>query len=192
MEDIQIDGMKPANLRQQMKTLSDSGKIRRYEKGIYYIPQKTYFQCASAPNAEIVAQYKYISRNGTISGYYSGHTFANRIGISEQVPMKREIVSNHVAAIVKEVTIGKQTFILRRSKVFITQENAPILQLLDLLKNLGDYLDGDYHTAREKITNYIFANKITKEEIDRYIRNYPDSTFRYYYEMRLDNVFTQK
>lgn len=39
--DIEIDGMSEVNLRQQFKVLADSGKLIRYEKGIYYIPKKT-------------------------------------------------------------------------------------------------------------------------------------------------------
>lgn len=186
--DIHIEGMNRPNFCQQLKTLTDNGKLVRYEKGIYYIPKQTRFRSSSGPNPETVAKYKYISRGGKTSGYYSGNTFANLIGISMQVPMKKEIVSNNIAAIVREVPIGKQTFIVRRTNVPITDENVRVLQLLELLKNLDTYLDDDYDEAREKIKNYTLANHITRNEIDKYIRKYPDSTFRYYYEMRLDNV----
>ena len=186
--DIHIEGMNRPNFCQQLKTLTDNGKLVRYEKGIYYIPKQTRFCSSSGPNPETVAKYKYISRGGKTSGYYSGNTFANLIGISMQVPMKKEIVSNNIAAIVREVPIGKQTFIVRRTNVPITDENVRVLQLLELLKNLDTYLDDDYDEAREKIKNYTLANHITRNEIDKYIRKYPDSTFRYYYEMRLDNV----
>ena len=175
LDDIHIEGMKRDNFRQQIKTLADTGKIVRYEKGIYYIPKQTRFSSSSAPSPET-------------DGYYSGSTFANILGLSMQVPMKKEIVSNNIAAIVREVLIGKQSFIVRRTNVPISADNVKVLQLLELLKNLDSYLDSDYDEAREKIKNYSLANRITREEIDRYIRRYPDSTFRYYYEMRLDHV----
>ena len=105
-----------------------------------------------------------------------------------QVPMKKEIVSNNIAAIVREVAIGSQLFIVRKTNIPISGDNVKVLQLLELLKNLDSYLDSDYDEAREKIKNYSLSNHITKENIDRYIRRYPDSTFRYYYEMRLDHV----
>lgn len=187
-EDIQLEGMNRSNFIQQLKTLTDNGKLVRYEKGIYYIPRKTRFASSTGPSAETVAKYKYISRHGKTNGYYSGSTFANLIGLSLQVPMKKEIVSNNSAAIVKEISIGKQFFIVRRSKVPVTDENVRILQLLELLKNLDAYLDEDYESAREKIRAYIQANRITKSDVDQYIRLFPDSTFRYYYEMRLDHV----
>lgn len=190
LEDINIEGMSRPNFRQQIKTLTDNGKIARYDKGIYYIPKNTRFRSASGPSPETVARYKYISRLGRTDGYYSGNTFANLIGISMQVPMKKEIVSNNIAAIVREIPIGRQTFIVRRTNVPITEENVHTLQLLELLKNLDTYLDDGYDEAREKIKKYALSNHITKAEIDRYIRRYPDSTFRYYYEMRLENVLT--
>ena len=187
-EDIHIEGMNRPNFIQQLKTLTDNGKIVRYEKGIYYIPKETRFGRAIGPSPETIAQYKYISRMGKTDGYYSGGTFANLIGISLQVPMKKEIVSNNIAAIVREVLIGKQTFIVRRTNVPISAENVHVLQLLELLKNLDSYMDGDYNETREKIEKYTLANSIQKADIDQYIRYYPDSTFRFYYEMRLDDV----
>ena len=104
--------------------------------------------------------------------------------------MKKEIVSNNMAAIVREITIGRQTFIVRRTNVPISEDNVKTLQLLELLKNLDAYLDSDYDEAREKIKSYCLANNITKAAIDKYIREYPDSTFRNYYEMRLYDVLT--
>ena len=189
-DDIHIDGVNRPNLIQQLKTLSDNGKIIRIEKGIYYMPSKTRFGSSAGPAPETIARYKYISRNGKTDGYYSGNTFANMIGLSTQVPMKKEIVSNNVAAIVKHILIGQQAFVLRKSNVPITNENVRTLQLLELLKNLDDHIDIDRNEAREKLTYFIDKNQITKKGVDQYIREYPDSTFRYYYEMRLDDVLT--
>ena len=180
--------MRRDNFRQQIKTLADAEKIVRYEKGIYYIPKHARFSSSVGPSPETVAKYKYISRGGKTDGYYSGSTFANLIGISMQVPMNKEIVSNNIAAIVREVSIGSQSFIVRKTNVPISSENVKVLQLLELLKNLDSYLDSDYGEAREKIQNYSLSNHIFRDDIDRYIRRYPDSTFRYYYEMRLDHV----
>ena len=69
-----------------------------------------------------------------------------------------------------------------------SNDNAKILQILDLLKNLDRYLDCSYDEARKKIKKHSLANHITRESIDKYIRNFPDSTFRFYYEMQLDKL----
>lgn len=187
-EDITLEGMKKANLNQQLKGLADKGLIRRFDKGVYFIPRSTRLSAAAGPSADEVAREKYVKRGDTFLGYYSGATFANQLGISLQVPAKVEIVSNKMSAIVREISIGKRVFIVRSARVSVTNENACVLQLLDLLKDLDFYLDGDYEIVKEKVSAYVVANKITREAIDRYIRAFPDSTFRNYYEMELDHV----
>ena len=174
LDDIHIEGMRRDNFRQQIKTLEDAGKIVRYEKGIYYIPKKTRFSSSAGPTPETVARYKYISRGGRTDGYYSGSTFANIIGLSLQVPMKKEIVSNNIAAIVREVLIGKQAFIVRKTNVPISEENVKVLQLLELLKNLDSYLDSDYDEAREKLKNFIFSSDrhhLLEKQLQKTIKN---------------------
>jgi hypothetical protein len=65
------------------------------------------------------------------------------------------------------------------------------LQLLELLKNIDAYLDDDYNIAREKIKTYIKIHNISRTDIDKYIRKYPVNIYKSYYELRLDDVFTQ-
>lgn len=60
--------------------------------------------------------------------------------------------------------------------------------MLDLLKNLDLYLDSDYGDAQEKFKRYIQIHKITRADVDRYIREYPVNVFKFYYELRLDDV----
>ena len=50
------------------------------------------------------------------------------------------------------------------------------------------YLDYSYVEAREKFAEYISIHGITRSNVDLYIRKYPMSTFKYYYELELDHV----
>ncbi len=104
--------------------------------------------------------------------------------------MKKEIVTNNTAAIVREVSIGRQKFIIRRTNVPISEKNVKTLQFLELLKILDSYLDDNNDEVRGIIRNYCMANSITRESIDKHIRSYPDSTIRNYYEMRLYDILT--
>lgn len=186
--DIEIEGITRSAVNQQLKKLCDEKKLEKYENGVYYLPKKTRLKSASCVNADMVARYKYISRKGKVDGFYSGNSFANQIGISTQVPAKPEIVSNHMAAKVREVMIGNRAFIIRRPVVPVTKENVYVLQLLDLLKNLDTYLDCGYDTARERISLYVSLHNITRVDVDLYIREFPVNIFKYYYEMRLNDV----
>lgn len=188
VSDIKIPGMSEVNLRQQFKVLTDLGKLMRYEHGIYYIPKKTRLNGAGGPAADTVAYYKYISRGNGVEGYYAGHTFANQIGLSAQVPRKVEIVSNNIAAKRREVSIGKRTYIVRKAGIPVTEENYKVLQLLDLLKNLNDYIDDDNDHIAERLVGYVRRCALKRADIDKYISYYPDSAYRHFYEMRLEYV----
>lgn len=40
LADLQIDGMTRTNVRQQVKKLADTGKVRRFDNGIYFCPKR--------------------------------------------------------------------------------------------------------------------------------------------------------
>ena len=186
--DIQIKGIAQDNIRQKFKKLTDNELIRRYEKGIYYIPKKTKLKSSAGLSAETVARYKYIERRGKILGYYSGNTLANQMGISMQVPLKEEIVSNNMSAITREINIGNRSFIIRKSNIEINESNYKVLQLLDLLKDLETYMD-DAEYTRLLLTKYVQNNNITRQKVDEYIDFFPVKIYKNIYKMRLDNVF---
>ena len=192
LSDICIEGMNRPNLYQQIKTLTDNGKICRYQQGIYYLPKVTRYGFMAVPSAETIATYKYVARRGRVLGFYSGFTFANMIGISTQVPRIMEIVTNNIKAVVREIPIGGLRFIVRSSKIIISEANVNVLRLLDLLKHFDRYLDSSYDEAKERIKSYIFQTKICQRDIDQYISNFPDSTFRFYHQLGLDDVFTSR
>ena len=186
--DIEVKNISKSALSQQLRKLCAEGKVVKYDDGIYYLPKKSRLNGVVGINADMVARYKYISRNGEVNGFYSGNVFANQIGISTQVPNKVEIVSNNIAASIREIPIGKRKFIVRKANVPITENNVYVLQMLELLKNLDTYLDTDYEDAREKFKAFVEMHNISKEDVDQYIRKYPANIFRYYYELGLENV----
>ena len=49
--------------RQQFKQLTDEGKLKRYENGVYYIPKKSRLGTEMAILPDDVIECKYISRN---------------------------------------------------------------------------------------------------------------------------------
>lgn len=186
LSEVSIPNIKPNNLRQQFKKLSDSGKIKRYDDGVYFIPAASRLKKGSTLSPSIVAQYKYIRRNDDeIEGYYSGYTFANQLGISTQVPQTLEIVSNNTSKNCREVYIQKQRIILRKASTTITKENYLSLQLLDLLKNIDDYNDGSVEDVGGIIRDYMGRNGLSTKMMEQYMDQYPDKVFRAIYQMRL-------
>ena len=189
--DIDLPNINNNHLRQLFKSLCDSDKIKRYDTGIYYIPTTSRLKGECSLPPEVVARYKYITRNGNIAGYYSGYTFANQLGITTQVPYALEIVSNNSGGKYREITLKNQRLILRKPKFEVTKENYLILQFLDLLKDIDMYADDMNENCRQTLISYMQKANITKPKIDKYISVYPDKIYKFIYEMGLYDVLTQ-
>lgn len=186
--DLERGNITKSALNQQLKKLCDKGLLMKYDMGVYYIPKMTLLHSVVGPNADMVARYRFISKGNNIDGFYSGNSFANQIGITTQIPRIVEIVSNNTNSSNREVKIGNRRFYVRKSIVEITRENVYVLQMLELLKNLDAYLEYSYEEAKGKFAEYIAIHDIKRRDVDCYIRKYPISTFKYYYELELDHV----
>lgn len=178
-----------ANLRQMFKALCDSGKIKRFDTGIYYVPKASILKNGVPLAADEVAVAKYIVRKGKVEGFYSGYTFANQLGISTQVPYVKEIVSNNASTRVKEVNVRNKRIILRRARTEITNENYVVLQFLELLKDLEQYYDISFEAVCERLKKYVRNENIKKVDVDKYIGYFPDKIYKNIYRTALYNVF---
>ena len=183
--DIEIDGLNSNTLRQQIKTLTDTGYLLNYTTGIYC------FKYEGDPNIDNkkIIESKYIFRNNKRFGYYSGLTFLNILGISYQVPHIQEIVSNNTKAIVKNITIANNKYILRKPRVVVNDSNAFILPYLEALINIDDYDDNDIDTSNMILKRYASKFKITKEQANKYIDYFPLKIYKTIYNRGEKNVF---
>ena len=82
--DLPMEGVTKSALNQQLMTLCKSGKLAKYDKGIYYLPKKSLLHSTVGPNADMVARCRFVVRKGEIVGYYTGNAFANQIGIQHR------------------------------------------------------------------------------------------------------------
>ncbi|MCQ2240236.1 DUF6088 family protein [Treponema sp.] len=166
-EDIKVSSSIDS-LRHQVSRLVREGKLAKHGNGTFFIPKKSILGLAPVISTESVAVSKYIKHGNNIIGYYSGYTFANQIGISLQVPMVKEIITNESSAIVRTVKLNKRNFQIRRPKVAVDNSNYKILQLLSLLENYTKYIDHEVEDADEKVKNYAKSNNITRDDLYRY------------------------
>lgn len=172
IEDITLSNTR-TDLLQKLKALCDTGKIKIFSNGVYYIPKESMLKNGRALSPTTVITHKYIKRSGKIIGYYASHTLANQIGITTQVPYVTEIVTNNTATECRKETLCGQEFIIRKARCPITNNNYYILQLLDLLNDLDKYTDKPHNEVYGVIRKYLKAYHITKEEITQYIGTYP-------------------
>ena len=180
--------MTEENLRYHLKKLTNSGSICRFEPGVYYFPKTDIFGEWMSLSPDTVAIHKYIMRRGKRVGYFSGYTLANCMGLSTQVPFTQEISSNFAPALVRKMTIKNRQYIIRRPVVEVTEENAPVLQFLDCLKDIEKCTEMEPKKCGRILTEYARKNAITKKKIDRFIANYPIKIYKAIYETGVEYV----
>ena len=186
--DIKISNLSEKNLRYHLRKLTEDGTLYRFDAGIYYFPKTNIFGEKIKLSPDTVVLYKYILKDGKRIGYYSGHTLANRLGLSTQVPFTQEIVSNNAPAPYREIKIGNRQFILRRPSTEITDKNVYTLQFLDCLKDIDKCAEESMLYCGEVLTNFAIKHQITKEMIDEVIEQYPIKIYKSIYETEVKYV----
>lgn len=193
IKDIKIDGLSSSSIRVYFKRLVDTGKLKKQCQGIYYFPEIGMFSKETLSlSSDDVAYQKYIYKDGQYFGYYSGSTFANLCHISVQYPFIKTITTNNTSSIKREVKIGNDKFIIRKSYVRITNENIHVLELLDLLKDLGNYIENDEKETREVLVDFVIKNNITMEDVRKYIGYFPKRVYKTIFEGGYYDVFIQQ
>lgn len=100
-----------------------------------------------------------------------------------------EIVSNNAGFHFREIDMKGRKVVVRKPRIIITEKNYRTLQLLDLPSNITQYVDEDMEDASLRVKTYIQNEGISREEIDQYIKEYPERIYKNIYEMRIFDVF---
>ena len=187
LSEIRIPGVKEGTLRQQMKKLTEDGRIKRFDTGIYYIPGKSMFRFGSMLSVDDVIRKKYLVDGENRCGYLSGMLFANQLGLTTQVPMVYEVYTNKATTDYRDTTIGNLRVIVRRPYVEVDDENASVLQFLDLMKEVSDISELSGTELTDRLLGYMKANDMGFETIKPYLPYYPDRIYRNMYEVGLLN-----
>ena len=183
--DIQIDGMTRTNVRPQIKKLADTGKVKRFDNGIYFLPQKTIFKSGSQLAPEKVLECKYLRDKDKRCGYVSGLMFFNQMGLTTQIPMMYEVVSNKATNDYRETSLAKSRVIVRKPKVPITEKNYKVLQFLDMLKDVDVYSEVTGKQLQDRLYRYMDDANLSISEMEPYFSYYPDKLYKNLVETRV-------
>ena len=173
--EIQFNNYSKPWIYKELNRLCKTEEIIRFEKGVYYIPKKSPLGM-SLLNPNKVVEKKYIKEKEKIYGYYAGYYLLNQLGLSTQVPNIIEIYSNNESSKVRDIKVGSQNVRVRKPRVAITTENAPVLTLLELM-NVIDFRSLD-DVKKNIIIKYIVDYNISKKDITKYSPEYPDRVIR--------------
>ena len=189
LSNLSIEGMSYNNLRQQIKKLVDGGLLVRYDTGIYFIPEVTIFKSGSQLSFNRVVKEKYLlDESREQCGYISGVYFANAVGLTTQVPMKYDIVTNKATKDYREVKLAQSTIIVRKPKIEVTSANHLTLQFLDLIKDIDSLSELEGTSLNNKLKDYIQKANLQFKEIEKYLDYYPDKIYKNMYKVGILNA----
>ncbi len=153
-----------------LKRLSDRGVIERFQKGVYYRAKQTVFGKAR-PSEELIEAQLLTRRGDEIIGYETGFSLMNKLGLTTQVPKKREIATNAYRK-----NIDDRFIIVRKPVVTVNAGNFRYLQLLDVIKDLPD-APVDAENPKALLRNFAEKNSLDTVQVLTYARqHYPQKT----------------
>lgn len=179
LKDIRIGRKSKTAIKQDLYRACKNGEIKREANGVYFLKGEKEF--GSIITFDEIVHLKYISESYSDSGdrferygYYSGLTFLNIIGLSQQLPADLEITTNNTSSKKRFISIKKRRAILRKARVKVTNDNWKTLQFLDMFHFLTF---DEVLKNKNTLQNYIKQN-LSIESILAYLPYYQGLTTR--------------
>lgn len=184
--------IKDSTLRQKLNRLVRSDQLKRYERGIYYIPKPNSILKQKPLSINKVIKKKYLYDKDKPIGYRTGLAFANDLNLTTQTAGKMEIVTNRETNWKRNVKISNWNLILRKPRIEVTERNYKALQVLDLVANFDKISETPLDKNLDRIIKYIGNINLDKKELDNILKKYPWKTKAKVYESGLYNAFTRR
>lgn len=178
----ELPGKSSESVRQEMKKLTDEGKLERLYNGVYYIAYRTILGTKGKVSIDKFIQKKFLEANGEVSGYITGIQLANMYGFTTQNPSCYEVCSNEASTKQRKLKIDGRQIIVYKPVANISKENKGSLQFLDLMSTIDKYseIKGDEFT--EKIKAFIAMVDVDFEQVKKYLSLFPDKVYRNIYQ----------
>lgn len=149
-----------------------SGKIAKLSKGKYYKPENTAFG-KLPPNQDQVIK-DLLEENGKITGYLTGYSIYNQLGLTTQVSNTLQIGKNQIRPNFKR---DRFTISFVKQKNTITKENIPLLQVLDAIRYIKKIPDTSIGSSCKRFL--VLIRNFSEKEINTLVRlalKYPPAT----------------
>lgn len=183
----ELPGVSRESVRQEMKKLTDEGKVERLYNGVYYLAYTTILGTKGKISIDKFIQKRYLEVNGRISGYITGLQLANMYGFTTQNPSCYEVCSNEASTKQRKLEIDGRQIIVYKPVVNITNENKGALQFLELMSNIDKYSEVSGNEFAAKIKAFIDRVEVDFEQVKKYLSLFPDKVYRNIYQGGLMN-----
>ena len=183
----ELPGKSRDSVRQEMKKLTDAGKIERLYNGVYFRSYNTILGTKGKISIDKFIQKKFLEANGKTSGYITGIQLANMFGFTTQNPSCYEVCSNEASTKQRKIDIDGIQIIVYKPVTNISKENKSALQFLDLMSTIDKYCEVSGDEFNSKIENFIILANVDFKQVKKYISLFPDKVYRNIYQGGLMN-----
>lgn len=155
-----------------LNRMVESGKIAKLSKGKYYKPENTPFGNLQPNQAQVVKDL--LEENGKITGYLTGYSIYNQLGLTTQVSNTIQIGKNQIRPNFKR---ERYTISFVKQKNTITKENIPLLQLLDAIRYIKKIPDATIESSCKRFLAILKdLSEKEKNSVVRLALKYPPAT----------------
>jgi hypothetical protein len=178
----ELTGYSRDYVRQEMKRLTDEGKLERVYNGVYYISYMTILGTKGKMSVEKYVNKKFLKANGMVSGYITGVQLANMYGFTTQNPSTIEVCTNEATTKQRKLDIDGRKLIIYKPLTEITDENCVALQFLDFMATVDRYSELTGEALKLKLREFVNALNVDFDTVRKYISIFPDRAYRNIYQ----------
>lgn len=152
------------NIRVKLSRMVGKGIVQKLSKDKFYKPQKSAFGLLKPSLREIVKDIIY-DKDGKTTGYLTGYSIWNDMGLTTQVASIIMIASNKRRNPTKR---GMYSIRFVFQPAAVTKDNIPFLQILDTIKFIKDI--PDTNVAQSVLTLKSLIGNLQKDDVKKLLR----------------------
>lgn len=174
----ELPGKSKESIRQEMKRLTDEGKIEKLYDDVYHLSYKTILGTKGKVSFDKFVRKRFLQANGKTIGYITGLQLANMYGFTTQNPSCYEVCSNEATAEKDNIYIYGRKIIVYKPVTEISKENRSALQFLELMSTIDRHSEISGGESTDKIRTFIDAEDVDFQEVKKYISMFPDRAYQ--------------
>lgn len=182
IKDVRIGRKSKTAIREEFYRATKRGDLSNDGPGVYSLVNKTN-ELTDVVTFEKILEKKFMVTDFVqegleplfVEGYYSGFTFLNMIGITEQVPAILEVTTNKTSSKKYIYSALGRSAIVRKARTEITFQNYKALQFFDMFYFLT--ID-EIKANKDLIVNYAKKNCINRQSFIQYSKLYGPQTIK--------------
>ncbi len=182
IKDVRIGRKSKTAIREEFYRATKRGDLSKDGPGVYSVVNKG-SDLTGVVTFEKIIEDKFINsgqypddvKELFVDGYYTGMTFLNMIGLSDQVPAMLEVTTNLTSSKKRYYFALGRTAIIRKGRIPIDFTNWKDLQFFDMFHFLS--LE-EVKEKKDIIIDYAKKNGITDGSFSKYIKYYGPKTIK--------------